>query len=115
MTFIFLTYSGMLFAQDGAGLMKKLKKMEKCMQGLDRTELKRMEHESVQVQSKMTALCDSGKQAEARVIAIDFSEQVTKSLTIKQFKKCAKTMEGIMPAMPLLDMPVDFGEINVCN
>lgn len=115
MASLLLITSGMLLAQDGAEMMEKLKKLEKCMQGLDQTELRRLEQYSVEIQSDIGALCASGQQAQAQAKAIAFAEQMADSLAIKQFKKCAKDMEDMMPAMPLLDMPTDYDEINVCN
>ena len=115
MASLLLISSGVLLAQDGAEMMEKLKKLEKCMQGLDQTELRRLEKQSVEVQSEISALCASGQQAQAQAKAITFAEQMVESLAIKQFKKCAKDMEDMMPAIPLLDMPTDYDEINVCN
>ena len=102
-------------AQDAEEMAERLQKVQVCMQELDRTELKRIEAEFQTLQTDIKQLCDSGKQEQAQQKAFAFAEELESSLVIKQTKKCAEIMGDMMPDFPLLDMPDDYGELNVCG
>jgi hypothetical protein len=85
------------------------------MQELDRTELKRVESEFTTLQTQVQQLCNDGKTDQAQKKALAFAEELEGSLVLKQVKKCAKIMGDMMPELPLLDMPDDYGDVNVCG
>ena len=103
------------FAQDTKEMMERLEKAQACMHDLDRTELKRVQAQFQALQADIKQLCDSGQSDQAKTKAVAFAEELDDSLVIDQVKKCAKIMGDMMPEMPLLDVPDDYGEINICG
>ncbi len=110
-----LLLSSNSFAQDAQEMMERLQKVQNCMNELDHTELKRVEAEFESLQTDIKQLCGSGKPDQAQDKALAFAKELEGSLVIKQVKKCAKIMGDMMPDLALLNLPDDYGELNVCG
>ncbi|ARN74848.1 hypothetical protein [Oceanicoccus sagamiensis] len=110
-----LLLSSQLFAQDPNEMVERLEKAQACMNEVDRTEFKRIESALNALQTELKQLCDQGKPDQAQKKAQAFAQELKGSMVIEQVKECAEILEDMMPEMAVLNMPEDFGDIDICG
>ena len=72
-----------------------MKKVQACMDKIDKKEIKALEHESDNFEHKVSELCAAGKRAQAQAFALSYSKKMMNNATIKAINNCSKMMEGI--------------------
>ncbi|NNJ91546.1 MAG: hypothetical protein HKP55_07720, partial [Gammaproteobacteria bacterium] len=66
-----------------AEVMKMMTDAQNCMMQLDLQELSAMEEKSKMLESEILSLCASGNEAEAKAVALKFSDEVMNSKTMQ--------------------------------
>jgi len=84
-------------------MMQRMQKMQTCMQDIDQSQLKELEHRSRQVEVEIEALCDDGKREEAQQRAMDFGREISRDPNLQTMRRCGEMMQGMMPAVPFAD------------
>ena len=100
---------------DTETIMQQMQAMEKCMAQIDQRELVQMEQHSVQVQQNIIALCNKGNEAEARRVALQFSDEVMQSHSMQTMQQCASLVPGMQQQMQALDFEQELGEQSICE
>ena len=84
-------------------LQQMMQQMQSCMQDVDQDQLKGLEQRSRQVDADIKSLCTDGKRAEAQQRAMDFGLEISQDSNMQIMRKCGEMMQGMMPALPLVD------------
>ena len=100
---------------DTETIMQQMQAMEKCMAQIDYRELEQMEQHSTQVQQRIIALCQQGNEAEARKIALQFSDEVMQSQSMQTMQLCASLVPGMQQQMQVLDFEQELGQQSICD
>lgn len=91
-------------------MMQQAEAAQKCFENVDQSKFEQMQMEVTQMQSELKSMCDAGKRSEAMSAAKKYQKKYDNDADIKQMKKCADMMKGMManmPAMPGLDLPTE--------
>jgi len=89
--------------QEMRQMMERMQQMQSCMQDVDQGQLRGLEQRSRQVEADIKSLCTDGKRAEAQQRAMDFGLEISQDPNLKIMRKCGEMMQGMMPALPLVD------------
>jgi len=95
-------------------MMQQMKKMQQCLLQVDETELRTYEAEILQLEPELRELCQANKRDLAQQKAIDFSQRISQSPSMKIIKSCTKNMQanGFMPTIPEFN---DHDSRHVCD
>lgn len=96
-------YPGMNQA-DMQNMMQQMKKMQSCMENVDKQQLKNLEDRSHKMQSEVKSLCASGKRDQAQGKALMFAKDMSNDSTLKEMKKCGEQVTSMLPKMPYIDV-----------
>lgn len=110
--------AGSAFAQpmgDTETIMQQMQAMEKCMAQIDYRQLEQMEQHSTEVQQSIIALCNQGNEAEARRIALQFSDEVMQSQAMQTMQNCASLVPGMQQQLQVPDFEQELGEQSICE
>lgn len=100
---------------DMQNMMQKMQEMQACMEKIDKTELKRFEQRSYQLEADVKSLCASGKRSAAQDKAMTFSKEMINSDAMKTMRKCTAGLKEMMPKIPFADQDVDYSSRHVCD
>jgi len=95
-------------------MMENAQKMQACMSEVDQSAMEAMARDAQAFQQQIKALCAAGKRDQAMSDAIAYGQQVNASPEMQKMQACRKYMEGMMPAIPLLDAPTTGGS-HICD
>ena len=94
--------------QDINAMMDAMKKMQACMQNIDKNEIKRLEQQTKVFEQEIQALCRKGKRSQAQSKAKDVFEEMLKNPISIKLKKCSTIMEGVSSG-------IEIDDIHVCD
>ncbi len=112
-----LLISSLAHAQqdNSAEMMKMMADAQNCMMQLDYQELASMEEKSKALESEMLSLCAAGKEAEAKAIALEFSDEVMNSKTMQGMKKCFAGIPGMEEQLEVPDFREELEQQSICD
>lgn len=112
-----LLVSGFVHAQqdNSAEMMKMMTDAQNCMMQLDYQELAAMEEKSKALESEILSLCASGNEAEAKAVALKFSDEVMNSNTMIGMKKCFAGIPGMEEQLQVPDFREELEQRSICD
>ena len=98
-----------------ADAMKMMADAQNCMMQLDFQELSMMEAKSKTLESEILSLCASGNEAEAKKVALSFSDEVMNSKTMQGMKKCFEGIPGMQDQFKVPDFHQELENRSICD
>ena len=99
---LFLTLISNGWAQsnvDMQAMMQAVEKMQTCMQKIDKTELQRLQEQSLAFEKRARELCTNGENQKVHDEAMAFASELMKDDTVQQLSECGKYMKEAIPSM----------------
>ncbi len=97
--------------QDMQAMMLQAQKAQACMEQVDQDALQALEEEGRRFEAEIKALCAAGKRDQAQKKAMAYGRKMAASPVIKEIKKCAEMMQGMVQNMfPGMEMGMMDGE-----
>ncbi len=96
-------------------MMQNMAEMQNCMMQIDYQEMAQMEQKSMQLETQMRDHCANGNEDAAKVLALEFSDEVMNSNTMKAMKKCAAMMPGMEDQLKVPDFRQQIEEKSICE
>jgi predicted lipoprotein len=100
---------------NSAEMMKMMTEAQNCMMQLDFQELAMMEQKSKALESDILSLCATGDEAEAKKIALQFSEEVMNSNTMRGMKKCFEGIPHMQEQIKVPDFRAELEQKSICD
>ncbi len=97
------------------GMMQKMQQMAACMEQIDQSALQALEQKTNQMDKELAALCASGKRDDAQQLAISFAQEVAKSSSLQEIKRCAEMMKVAGMPAPKVPDAEDYSKHHVCD
>jgi len=113
----FFLFSTPVYSQQDvtAEAMKMMADAQNCMMQLDFQELSAMEEKSKALESEILSLCASGNEAEAKAVALKFSDEVMNSKTMQGMKKCFEGIPAMQEQLQVPDFREELEQQSICN
>ena len=96
-------------------MMEQAQKAQLCMQEIDIAALEEMSEEGKKMESRIKALCASGKRDQAQEEAVAFSRKMMNLPSMQELRKCSEHLRGILPRMPFDNIEEEFENRNICD
>jgi len=96
-------------------MMEQAKKMQACMQNVDKSRFPELERKSRAVEAEVKSLCAEGKRDRAEQRAIDFAMEMSQDKDLQTMRKCGEMMQEVMPQMPLADFERSARDKHICD
>jgi len=98
-------------------MMQKAKEMQACMQHVDQVKMQAFQQRAQRMGEEVKALCAAGKRDEALNTAISYSQEIAADSAMKEVKRCAEIMKGVMPDLSadISDYKDDGSEQHICD
>ncbi len=100
---------------DTDNIMQQMQAMEECMAQIDYQELELMEQRSMQLQQQINDLCSQGNAAEAKKIALQFSDEVMQSKSMQTMQNCASMIPGMQQQLEVPDFEQELEQQSICD
>jgi len=114
-TSLFFSASAHTQQHNSAEMMKMMADAQNCMMQLDYAELAAMEAKSKALESEILGLCASGNEAEAKAVALKFSDEVMNSKTMLGMKKCFAAIPGMQEQLQIPDFREELEQRSICD
>lgn len=101
--------------EDEQAIIQQMSAMENCMAQIDLKELETMEQQSEQMRTEINALCSQGKEDQAKILALQFSDEVMNSNTMKSMMHCASMVPGMEAQMQVPDLKSELENQSICE
>ncbi len=83
-------------------MMQAAQKMQTCMQGIDQSEINRLQKKGEALEKEVKALCQAGKRQKAQSVALKRGKAISSDPAMKKMMKCGQGMDGfIADIMPM--------------
>ena len=102
-------------ADNSAEMMKLMAEAQNCMMQLDFQELTAMEAKSKQLEGEILDLCASGKESQAKAVALKFSDEVMNSKTMLGMKKCFEGIPSMAQQIEVPDFRQELEQKSICD
>ena len=100
-------------------MMQQMQEAQACMEKIDQAELNALEKKANQFEAEMKSLCASGQRDKAQEKAMVYMKEIVNSPAVKEAKRCAEMMKGVMQDMmqdmPIVDQDKDYTRQHVCD
>ena len=114
-TSLFISGSPHAQQDDSAEMMKMMADAQNCMMQLNFQELATMEEKSKALESDILSLRASGNEAEAKAVALKFSDEVMNSNTMQGMKKCFEGIPGMEEQLKVPDFREELEQKSICD
>ncbi len=117
----FLLVPGVAISQPNIdpAMMEQLQEMATCVSAIDQNEIKQIEKESKEFETKIKGLCKSGKRDEAQKKTMEYSQKVLMSPAFITLRKCTENMPAalkrMVPDMSAERITKEFKNKHVCD
>lgn len=103
--------------QQMQAMMQKAQEMQACMNNVDRTEMDELEQRGKLLEAEVKKLCASGQRSEAQSRAVDFTNEMANSSSMKELRKCGEMAKEMMSAFPKIGKTSDDdgSDIHICD
>lgn len=96
-------------------MMHSMKKVQACMDKIDKKDIKALEQESDNFEKKVSQLCAAGERDKAQAMALNHSKKMMQNETIKAINHCSKMMEGVPLPHGINTHENDDKNIHICD
>lgn len=96
-------------------MMQSMKKVQACMDKIDKKDIKALEHESDSFEKKVSQLCAAGERDKAQAMALSYSKKMMNNATIKAINHCSKMMEGVPLPQGINTHEQDDKNTHICD
>ena len=96
-------------------MSERMQEMQKCLNSINKADLKKVEKRSIEFEKKIRSLCATGKRDQAQKEALSYGKKISTMPAMQSMKKCAEKIQGLMQDMPMPGQDMDFSNRHACD